>query len=91
MAKHEPRALKSTRARWEGCFRGALPKQMMPYFMLRHNTVVGNRDGLREAVLLAQAWGIASNYIVNTIVQSAYYFVGMERMDMVEEAVGDLL
>lgn len=91
LAKHDPRSLKSTRARWEGCFRGALPKQMMPYFMLRHDTVAGNPDGLREAVLLAQAWGVTNNYIVNTIVQSAYYFVGMERMDMVAQAVDDLL
>jgi hypothetical protein len=91
MAKHDPRSLKATRARWEGCFRGALPKQMMPYFMLRHNTVVGNKDGLREAVLLAKAWGMAQNYIVNTIIQGAYYYTGMERLDLVAEAVGDLL
>jgi hypothetical protein len=91
MAKHDPRSLKATRARWEGCFQGALPKQMMPYFMLRHNTVIGNKGGLREAVLLAKAWGMTHNYIVNTIVQGAYYFTGMERMDLVAEAVGDLL
>jgi len=91
MAKHEPRSLKATRARWEGCFKGALPKQMMPYFMLRHNTVAGNKDGLREAVLLAKAWGMTHNYVVNTITQGAYYFTGMERMDLVAEAVGDLL
>jgi len=91
MAKHEPRSLKATRARWEGCFRGALPKQMMPYLMLRHNTVIGNRDGLREAVLLAKAWGMSHDYIMNTIVQGAYYFTGMERLDMVADAVGDVL
>jgi hypothetical protein len=91
LAKHDPRTLKATRARWENCFRGALPKQMMPYFMLRHNTVIGNKGGLREAVLLAKAWGMTHNYIVNTIVQGAYYFTGMERMDLVDEAVGDLL
>ena len=91
MAHHDPRSLKGTRARWEGCFRGALPKQMMPYLMLRHNTVIGNKGGLREAVLLAKAWGMTHNYIVNTIVQGAYYFTGMERMDLVAEAVGDVL
>jgi hypothetical protein len=91
LAKHDPRSLKATRARWEGCFRGALPKQMMPYFMLRHNTVIGNKGGLREAVALAKAWGVTHNYIVNTIIQGAYYFTGMERMDLVDEAVGDLL
>jgi hypothetical protein len=53
--------------------------------------VTGDRGGLREAVLLARAWGITNNYIVNTIIQGAYYFTGMERMDLVAEAVGDLL
>ena len=91
LAKHEPRSLKATRARWEGCFRGALPKQMMPYFMLRHNTVIGNRDGLREAALLARAWGMSNAYIVNTIIQGAYYYTGMERLDLVAEAIGDIL
>ena len=91
LAKHEPRSLKATRARWEGCFRGALPKQMMPYFMLRHNTVIGNRDGLREATLLARAWGMSNAYIVNTIIQGAYYYTGMERLDLVAEAIGDVL
>jgi hypothetical protein len=91
LAKHDPSTLKATRARWEGCFRGALPKQMMPYLMLRHNTVVANKGGLREAVLLAKAWGMTQTYIVNTMVQGAYYFTGMERMDFVDEAVGDLL
>ena len=79
------------RAQWEGSFRGALPKQMMPYFLLRHHTVSGNQGGMREAVLLGKAWGISNNYIVNTIVLAAYYFTGMESMDLVAEAVGDVL
>jgi hypothetical protein len=91
LAKHEPVTLKSTRARWEGVFRGELPKQMMPYFMLRHNTVIGNKGGLREAVLLAKAWGLSHDYIVNTIIQGAYYFTGIEQMDFVDEALDDLL
>ncbi len=91
MARHDPRSLKATRSRWERCFRGALPKQMMPYLMLRHNTVIGNEEGLREAALLGKAWGLTNDYIVNTIVQGAYYFTGMERMDLVAKAVGDIL
>jgi hypothetical protein len=83
--------LKTTRARWEGVFRGALPKQMMPYFMLRHNTVIGNKGGLREAALLAKAWGMSNDYIVNTIIQGAYYYTGIEQLDLVDEALGDVL
>ena len=91
LAKYDPQFMKSDRRRWENTFKGALPKQMMPYLSLRQNTVIGNKAGLREAVLLAKAWGVTDAYIMNTIVQSAYYFTGMEQMELVEEAVGDIL
>jgi hypothetical protein len=91
LAKWEPVTLKSWRARWEGTFRGALPKQMMPYLSLRHNIVSGNRNGLKEAALLARAWGITDAIIANTIIQGAYYFCGPERMDLAEEVLGDIL
>ena len=91
MAKYEPVTLKSWRAKWEGVFRGALPKQMMPYLSLRHNIVSGNAGGLKEAALLAKAWGLTNAVIVNTIVQGAYYFCGPERMDMAEEVLADVL
>lgn len=91
LAKHEPITLKTWRAKWEGVFRGALPKQMMPYLSLRHNTVSGNPAGLKEAALLAKAWGVSDAIIVNTIVQGAYYFCGPERMDMAEEVLADVL
>jgi hypothetical protein len=64
---------------------------MMPYLSMRHNTVMGDRDGLREAVLLAKAWGISDVYIVNTIVQSAHYYTGIERLSMVDEVLDDVL
>ena len=91
LAKHEPVTLKSWRAKWEGVFRGALPKQMMPYLSLRHNIVIGNPGGLKEAALLAKAWGVTNPIIVNTIVQGAYYFCGPERMDLAEEVLADVL
>jgi hypothetical protein len=91
LAKHDPTSLKAYRGRWEGTFRGALPKQMMPYLSIRHMTVLGDRDGLREAVLLGRAWGITDAYIVNTIIQSAHYFTGIERLSMVEDVLGEVL
>jgi hypothetical protein len=87
LARVDPISLKAHRARWEGCFRGALPKQMMPYLSIYHHTIVGNREGLREAVLLGKAWGMTNAYIVNTIVMAAYYFTGMERLDMLDEDI----
>jgi hypothetical protein len=91
LAKHDPTSLKAYRARWEGTFRGALPKQMMPYLSIRHNTVIGNREGLREAVLLGKAWGMTHAYIVNTIVQSVHYYTGVERLGWVDEVLEDVL
>jgi hypothetical protein len=91
LAKYEPVTLKSWRAKWEGVFRGALPKQMMPYLSLRHNIVIGNPGGLKESARLAKAWGISNAIIVNTIIQGAYYFCGPERMDMAEEVLADVL
>jgi hypothetical protein len=91
LAKHDPTSLKAYRGRWERTFRGALPKQMMPYLSIRHTTVMGDSEGLREAVLLGKAWGMTHDYIVNTIVQSVHYFTGIERLNMVEEVLQDVL
>jgi hypothetical protein len=91
LAKHDPTSLKGYRGRWERTFRGALPKQMMPYLSIRHTTVMGDSDGLREAVLLGKAWGMTHDYIVNTIVQSVHYFTGVERLNMVDEVLQDAL
>ena len=90
LAKHDPTSLKAYRGRWERTFRGALPKQMMPYLSIRHNTVMGDREGLREAVLLGKAWGMTDDYIVNTIMQSVHYFTGIERLNMVDEVLQDV-
>jgi hypothetical protein len=91
LARHDPTSLKAYRGRWERTFRGALPKQMFPYLSIRHATVMGLRDGLREAVLLGKAWGMTHDYIVNTIVQSVHYFTGVERLNMVDEVLSDVL
>lgn len=91
LARHDPVTLKTWRAKWEGAFRGALPRQMMPYLSLRHNIVNGNPGGLKEAALLAKAWGVTDAIIVSTVIQGAYYFCGPERMDMAEEVLGDIL
>jgi hypothetical protein len=91
LAKSDPTSLKAYRSKWEGVFRGALPKQMMPYLSIRHSTVTGNRSALREAALLGKAWGMTDAYIVNTIVQGAYYFTGLENLDFIDGALDDVL
>jgi hypothetical protein len=77
-AAHHPRLLKATRLKWEGAFRGGMPKQVMPYLMLRHNTLNGYADGVREAALLGKAWGMTKDWVVDAVWWTAYYFTGME-------------
>ena len=89
-AKYHPKFLKAYRAKWEAAFR-TMPKQMMPYLMLRHNTWTGNRAGIREAALLGKAWGMTKHWIVNPVTHTAYYFAGLEGLYQVEEAIGDIL
>jgi len=91
MAKHRPEFLKAYRLRWDGIFRGALPRQCMPWLMVYHNVSTSNADGLREAVLLGKAWGISQQWLVLGIVACAYYYTGFEGLNMVEAAVGDVL
>jgi hypothetical protein len=91
MGKHRPEFLKAFRLRWEGIFRGALPKQCMPFMMIYHNVVNGYADGLREATLLGKSWGMTKEWLVLAVVACAYYYTGFEGINMVEDAIGDLL
>src|SRR5215831_14215421 len=91
MAKHRPQFLKAYRLRWEGIFRGALPRQCMPWLMIYHNVANGYADGLRDAVLLGKAWGLSKEWLVLGIVACAYYYTGFEGLNIVEGAVGDIL
>jgi hypothetical protein len=88
--KHNPQFVKVNRAKWEVAIK-TLPKQGAPYLMLRHHTITGSRDGLREAALLGKAWGMTNHWIVQGITGSAMYFTGFEGLYAAYEAVDDLL
>jgi hypothetical protein len=90
-AKYHPAFLKAYRAKWEGAFRGGLPKQMMPYLMLRHCAAMGMRDGIRHAALLGKAWGLSQEWVVKAVMQSGYYFGGIEVLDVAHAALADVL
>jgi hypothetical protein len=90
-ATYNPAFLKAYRLKWENALRGALPKQMMPMLMLRNCAITGRREGMREAALLAKAWGVARPWIVYTVTHMAYYFIGLEGLYAAEDALGDLL
>jgi hypothetical protein len=88
--KHQPQFIKVNRARWENPIK-TLPKQVAPYLMLRHHTIQGDREGLREAALLGRAWGMTDKLIVHGICCTAMYFTGFEGLYAAHDAVGDLL
>jgi hypothetical protein len=88
--KHNPKFMKLNRARWEVTIK-TLPKQLVPYLMLRHNTITGSVDGLREAALLGKAWGMTPDLVVRGITNTAMYFTGFEGLYAAYEAVDDLL
>jgi hypothetical protein len=88
---YNPAFLKAYRLKWENAFKGALPKQMMPLLMLRSNVLTGRRDGMREAALLAKAWGVGREWVVHNVMHLGYYFVGLEGLYAAEDALGDIL
>jgi hypothetical protein len=88
--KRYPEFLKIVRAKWEVAVK-TLPKQVVPYILLRHNMITNNEEGLREATLLAKAWGVSSDLIVQAISVSAAYFTGLEGLYAAHNVVDELL
>jgi hypothetical protein len=89
-ADYHPDFLKAYRLKWEGAMRGALPKQVMPYLMLRHNTFNGFTDGIREAALLGRAWGMNRRWIAYAATCTAYYCTGMDGLHAADHALREL-
>jgi len=54
------------RNRWESCL-VELPKQFMPATMLHYAVTTNSKDGIRENVLLAKAFGVSKTMTVNLI------------------------
>lgn len=88
--KYDPQLLKIHRAMWEVAIK-TLPKQVVPYLMLRDSTLANDRDALREAALLSKAWGLTPDWIVRGITQTVHYFTGLRGLYAAHDAVSDLL
>jgi hypothetical protein len=88
--KIHPEFAKVNRAKWEVAIK-TLPKQFAPHLMLRHNMIVGSKEGLREAALLARAWGITPQLISRSISATAFFFTGFEGLYVAQEALDDLI
>jgi hypothetical protein len=88
--KHHPGFVKVNRAKWEVAIK-TLPKQLAPYLLLRHHAITGSTDGLREAALLAKAWGVSKKYVEHSLACAAMYFTGIEGFYAASEALDDIL
>jgi hypothetical protein len=86
---YHPEMYKWQRARWEVIFQ-TLPKQTAPYVMLRQHMLTGNKDALREAVLLGKAWGISREWTIHGLMVSAFY-TGFEGLYSAHDALQDVL
>jgi hypothetical protein len=86
---YHPEMYKWQRARWEIIFQ-TLPKQTAPYVMIRQHMLTGNREALREAVLLGKAWGVSREWTVHGLMVSAFY-TGFEALHVAHAAVDDIL
>jgi hypothetical protein len=88
--KHHPQFLKVNRAKWEVAIK-TLPKQLAPYLMLRHHTITGSVDGLRESTLLARSWGVTPELVIQAITCASMFFTGLEGLYAAHKAIDDLL
>jgi hypothetical protein len=88
--KYHPDFVKVNRAKWEVAIK-TLPKQVVPWQMIRHQMMTGNADGLRETVALCRAWGISRDLTVSGITNASYYFCGFEGLYEAQKAVEELL
>lgn len=92
LTEHNPRFMKAHRGKFEGALStGALPKQIVPYILIHYNMNRGFRDGIREAILLAKAWGMTAGQVINAITLGVGYMSGIDGAYIVAEAAGDLL
>ena len=89
LGRERPTVLKAMRNRWESCF-VELPKQFMPVSMLHYAVTTNSKEGVRENVLLAKAWGVSKEMTLNLIC-SALINGWTSGASLVEEAAGDVL
>ena len=88
--RYDPAFVKMHRAKWEAAIR-TLPKQVIPYLQIRLNMMSGSVPGLREAALLARAWGISRDHVIKGVTASAMYFTSAEGLYTMHDAMADIL
>jgi hypothetical protein len=88
LGRERPAVLKAMRSRWENCF-VTLPKQFMPVSMLHYAVTTNAKEGIRENVLLAKAFGVSKPITLNLIC-SALINGWTHPASLIEDAAGDV-
>ncbi|MBO0893933.1 MAG: hypothetical protein J2O39_06125 [Acidimicrobiales bacterium] len=88
--EYHPDFVKANRGKWEVAIR-TLPKQLAPYLMLRHHMITGSVEGLREAALLARAWGVTRELVIRSLMGTAMYFTSFEGLYSAHAALDGIL
>ncbi|HXO24523.1 MAG TPA: hypothetical protein VN870_08080, partial [Streptosporangiaceae bacterium] len=87
LAANRPDLLKAYRQRFENCAR-ELPKQIVPTTLLHYNVIRGSASGIRDNVLLARAFGVSKELVLNTIGSAS--LTGIEAFDLVHDSAADI-
>ncbi|HTX27259.1 MAG TPA: hypothetical protein VME19_09605 [Streptosporangiaceae bacterium] len=87
LAAHRPDLLKAYRQRFETCVR-ELPKQIVPTTLLHYDVIRGSASGIRDNVLLARAFGVSKQIVLNTIGSASLQ--GVAGFDLVYDSAGDI-
>ena len=87
LAANRPDLLKAYRQRFENCVR-ELPKQIVPTTLLHYNVIRGSASGIRHNVLLARAFGVTKELVLNTIGSAS--LTGIEGFDLVHDSAADI-
>jgi hypothetical protein len=88
LASLRPELLKAHRTRYENLIR-VLPKQVLPMTLLANDVLRGFEPGIRENVLLARGFGVAKDDVLDEV-NATLTFGGMEAIEAVDRAVGDV-
>jgi hypothetical protein len=91
LADHRPSLLKAHRNRYENAAKNGLPKEMVPYLLLYFNVVRGNREGIREQVLLMKSFRVEKDYIVGCMCRAMTSYGGPDAISIAADAAGDLV
>ncbi|MEW1823119.1 hypothetical protein AB0323_20340 [Arthrobacter sp. NPDC080031] len=88
LGRYKPELLKGYRNRFENTLYH-LPKQMWPTTQLFFACLSRNREGIRENVLLAKAFGVAKSDVL-TIIGNSLVYGEMEAAELVQRSAGDI-